>query len=72
MIDDQGLKRGYLKGWLWVAMLLVSSVFFFYLSFRLNPAIYQTPWQMGGHPFVPASSPYANGYFYEAQAGGPR
>ena len=62
-MDDKTLKSGYRRGWLlWGLAVLFIVVFFMFVLDKNEPGK-KTEWDMGGKSFVPASSPYANGYY---------
>lgn len=61
-MKDQELQTAFLRGWLLVLVSMILSLAFFFLAVGTN--VFETPprWDMDGKPFVPASSPYADGY----------
>jgi hypothetical protein len=63
------LKHAYRNGWILIFFVTVFVILFFTLIFVANYPGKQTHWDMGGKPFVPASSVYATGYFAPAKAG---
>lgn len=60
---DKDLKRGFRNAWILTLLGVVYVVAFFYLAWTKNSPGHPRTWQMGGTPFVPASSPYAEGYY---------
>ncbi len=68
-MDANALRKSYRNAW----MLTLAAAVFILLAF-LFTLLANTPgrpagWNAGGMPFVPASSPYAEGYYLPV--GGP-
>ena len=62
-IDRKTLRRATGRTWILVllaAVFVIASAFF---VFQTNSKAPSPKWEMGGVPFVPASSKYANGYW---------
>jgi hypothetical protein len=64
MVHDR-LKKGYRQAWLLTGLAVLFIVGFFYFTWRSIPNRVGE-WDMGGTPFVPASSVYAEGYHLPA------
>lgn len=62
-IDDKELTRGHINAWILTLLGAVYVVAFIYLAWTRNAVEPPQDWDMGGKPFVPASSPYAEGYY---------
>jgi len=62
-MDDTKLKRAYRNGWFLLMLAILVSVILFNFVVLTNLPGKEPTWDMGGKPFVPASSPYANGYY---------
>ena len=60
-MDGRGLKKAYRNGWILVLAALVFVVLVFAYALRTNEPAQPPTWNMGGKPFVPASSTYGNG-----------
>jgi hypothetical protein len=75
-VDDKDLRRGFRNAWILTLLGALYVVAFFYLAWTRNTPPHPEAWDMGGKPFVPASSPYAEGYYVKPHAppatGGPR
>ena len=61
-MDAQELKKAFRRGWLLVFLGIVYSMGFWLLAIETNMPEEPPVWDMDGKPFVPASSPYADGY----------
>jgi hypothetical protein len=59
---DQALAKAYRRAWILVLVGLAYSLGFTLLALGSNLPERAPTWDMGGKPFVPASSPFANGY----------
>lgn len=62
-MDERRLKRAVRNGWILMLVLALLSLGLFYLTYRTNHPGERPRWDMGGAPFVPASSPHASGYY---------
>ncbi len=62
MTDNDDLKRAWRKGWYLVIAGLIYTFLFFAFTLHHHPESPTPEWDMGGTPFVPASSPYATEY----------
>jgi hypothetical protein len=62
-MDDSTLHKAYRNGW--ILLLLVAAFVVAFVVFALRENLDHPPvaWDMGGVRFVPASSPYASGYY---------
>ncbi|GAB4298276.1 MAG: hypothetical protein Kow0090_13660 [Myxococcota bacterium] len=65
-MDIKELKRGYRNGWILIAAAIGFIFVFFLFTYLVNIPERAERWDMGGKPFVPASSPYANDYHLPA------
>lgn len=63
MKNDAKLKKAYRNGWILLLLAILLSVILFNFAVLTNLPGQAPTWDMGGKPFVPASSPYANGYY---------
>jgi len=61
-MDDQETDKAFRRAWLLVLVGLAYSLGFTLLALAANIPEKTPAWDMGGTPFVPASSPFANGY----------
>jgi hypothetical protein len=61
-MDEQVTDKAFRKAWLLVLVGLAYSLGFTLLALGSNIPEKPPAWDMGGEPFVPASSPFANGY----------
>ncbi len=70
MSANKSMKKAYRNGWILVllAACFVVALFLFVLKTNENPPA--PDWDMGGKRFVPASSPYANGYYSPVERSG--
>ena len=62
-LSEDALRKGFRNGWLFTVMaaaLIVGSFFFVWLT---NTPAQPERWDVGGTPFVPASSSQAEGYY---------
>jgi hypothetical protein len=59
---DQALAQAYRRAWILVLVGLAYSLGFTLLALGSNLPEKPPTWDMGGKPFVPGSSPFANGY----------
>ena len=57
------MKTGYRNAWILFAIVVVFIVSFFFFTLDQNEPGHEPQWDMGGEAFVPASSPFANGYY---------
>jgi hypothetical protein len=62
-IDRSQLKRAFRNGWILLVIAALFTVLFFLFTLDANEDHPAVEWDMGGVPFVPASSVYANGYY---------
>ena len=62
-MDKASLKKAYRNAWILVLLAAVFIVVVFLFVFRTNENPPERKWNMGGVPFVPASSSYAEGYY---------
>ena len=62
-MDEAALKKAYRNAWILVALAAVFVVAVVIFVFRTNANPPPRKWDMGGVPFVPASSSYAEGYY---------
>jgi hypothetical protein len=61
------LKRAYRNAWILLLIVALFTVLFFLFTVDANRDHPDVTWDMGGVPFVPASSVYANGYYTSAE-----
>jgi len=64
-MDDRELETGYRNAWILTAIAAVFAAAFFAFVVRTNSPGTAPTWDMGGTPFVPASSTTADGYYKE-------
>jgi hypothetical protein len=62
-VHEASLKKAYRNAWILVALAAVLVLAVALFVFRTNENPPQRTWRMGGVPFVPARSSYAEGYF---------
>lgn len=62
-MEERGLKRAFLNGWVLTLVSLIFIVVFAFFVFVTNEPNPEVRWDMGGKPFVPASAAEADGYF---------
>lgn len=62
-MDGKTLKKAYRNAWILVILVAAFSAVFFALTLAVNGSAPEPQWDMGGVPFVPASSDRANGYY---------
>jgi len=62
-MDDRTISRGYKKAWMLVGISFVFVIGFFFFTLYFNGPNRRITWDMGGTPFVPASSLKAEGYY---------
>ena len=60
---EEDLKTGYRRAWLLVLVGVAYVATFLALVLRTNISARPAGWDMGGTPFVPASSFKAEGYY---------
>ena len=71
-MNDNELKKGFRKAW-WLVLAGVAYVVIFVgLALRTNNPPRPKGWDMGGTPFVPASSLPADGYYKPTGLAPPR
>ena len=73
--EEQALAKAYRRAWIVVLVGLAYSLAFTLLALGSNMPEKPPTWDMGGKPFVPASSPFATGYplpFEQARTPAPR
>jgi len=68
-LDDTTLKRAFRNGWLLLLAAMAFVVLVFVFTLESNTPAPAPAWDMGGEPFVPASSHTADGYFVPPAAG---
>ena len=71
-MSHEDLKSGYRRAWILVLVGTLYVVGFLALALRTNLPARPAGWDMGGTPFVPASSIEADGYFNKAGLAPPR
>ena len=59
---DESLARGFRNAWILTGVAAVFVVLFLAFAIRFNRPAQPERWDMGGTPFVPASSLHADGY----------
>ena len=69
-MDERGLKKAYRNGWLLVLAALAFVVLVVAYALKTNEPAPTPSWNMGGKPFVPASSTYGNGYWSPVEGRG--
>jgi len=62
-LSPDALRKGYRNAWIVLVLGFVYVGVFLALAIRTNRDPPPVTWDMGGTPFVPASSPQAEGYF---------
>ena len=62
-MDDAALKKAFRNAWILVILAAVFIVAAFLFVLRTNENPPPPKWNMGGVPFVPASSGYAEDYY---------
>jgi hypothetical protein len=61
-MQERDLKRGIRNAWILTLLGVVYIVLFNLLARATNVPEPEVKWRLGGEAFVPASSPYAEGY----------
>ena len=61
-MDEGQLKKAFRNVWLLVAIGLLYTALYLCLALWTGRHTPEPAWDMDGEPFVPASSPYADGY----------
>jgi bacteriorhodopsin len=67
-VHEASLKKAYRNAWILVVLAAIFVVVVVLFVFRTNKNPPQRTWNMGGVPFVPASSSYAEGYYSPVDA----
>ncbi|HJX51482.1 MAG TPA: hypothetical protein VJ801_01840 [Polyangia bacterium] len=62
-MEQEDLKAGYRRAWILVLVGALYVAGFLALALRTNIPARPAGWDMGGTPFVPASSIEADGYY---------
>ncbi len=57
------LKKAFRNGWILVVLAAMFIIGFFLFTLTVAKDAPKEAWEMGGVPFVPASSTYANDYY---------
>jgi hypothetical protein len=67
-MHEASLKKAFRNAWILVVLAAVFVLVVALFVFRTNENPPQRSWRMGGVPFVPASSSYAEGYYSPVDA----
>jgi hypothetical protein len=62
-MDPESLKKAFRNGWILVALATAFVIGFFAFTLAVGKDAPKPDWEMGGVPFVPASSDYGNNYY---------
>ena len=62
-MDNAALKKAFRNAWILVVLAAVFIVVVVLFVYRTNANPPEPEWNMGGVPFVPASSNHAEGYY---------
>jgi hypothetical protein len=62
-MEPEALKKAFRNGWILVAVATLFFVAFFAFTLAAAKDAPKPGWDMGGVPFVPASSTYGNDYY---------
>jgi hypothetical protein len=68
-MEPDALKKAFRNGWILVALVTLFFVAFFVFTLAAAKDAPKPGWDMGGVPFVPASSTYGNDYHTSAPNG---
>jgi len=71
-MDAQDLRNAFRRSWFLAFLGIVYCLLFFILAVAFNMPEPIPQWDMDGKPFVPASSPFADGYPVPPHNGGQR